>query len=288
MGISSYDYKIIQSGDLIEVMSFTEPVFKGYSVSGGGNKASVGLNDTEKESLLLDESRDHRNEYLHRTRRELERLSYCNFNNEYTTLITLTYKDNQQNLEKANRDFSKFIMRLKYVLKKYNYPYRGFELKYICKPEFQKRGAIHYHFVCNLRAFPFAKKNVIEWQKQGTLRLDWDVGYNLQDIWKGNTLGRGSADLEQIDKSKGVVSVISYLTEYMTKQFTDDRFIGQKSYFPSRNLDKPVELFGDKAKDYLQELLKCNAVKKIDSWVFSPKSLPEQNISFLKYLINPV
>ena len=52
-------------------------------------------------------------------------------------LVTLTYRDNFTDLSGAYRHYSSFIQSLR---SKY-----GKAFKYICVPEFQKRGAVHFH-----------------------------------------------------------------------------------------------------------------------------------------------
>jgi len=276
----AYKSKVIISGKLVESMQFTEPIFKWGSC---GESKSKPTSHSSIDKTIEEVERDYRKEHLAGKKRELERLAYCNFDNNYATLITLTYKNNIQDLDIANRDFSNFIKRLKYVLEKYNYPYKGFKLKYIAKPEFQERGAVHYHLLCNLKAFPFAKKNVRDWKKQGTLKPEWDIEYNLQSIWCGCAEGKGVADLEQIDN--GMITVISYLTDYMVKQFQDERFINRKSYFTSRLLEKPIEMYASDAEKYMERLLQDKKVQKKDSWFFTPQAFAEQTIQFDKYIL---
>ena len=282
MGAKLYDFAIIQSGRLIETQSFKEPICRGV---GGGRKTlpvSGIVTPNDKGFTLSGDQRDYRREQLYKARRDIERLSFTNFDNGFTSLITLTYRENCTDIKLANRDFSKFIQRLKYVLDKFSYPYPGFTLKYICKPEFQERGAIHYHFVCNLRSFPFAKKNVIDWKAQGSLPATWDERYNLHDIWKGKIGGKGAADLEQIEY--GMVSVVSYLTSYMTKGDDVEQFAGRRSYFPSTTLEKPIKKYGNDAIEYWGMLQREKVIKEKGSWTWNPEDLL-QEIQFNKFLV---
>ena len=59
--------------------------------------------------------------------------------------LTLTFSDNITNISYAFREFSKYIQRLNYAL--------GFNLKYVAVPQFQERGAVHFHVI--LFNFPF-------------------------------------------------------------------------------------------------------------------------------------
>lgn len=271
-------------------MEFRKPIYK--SLDKEPRKKIATSISYEKEfaeesaiiPILASQERDYRHEYMSRARRTIERLAYCNFNNQYTSLITLTYKANIKELDSAYYDLYQFIKRLKYPLEKYQYPYPEFELKYICKPEFQERGAVHFHLVTNLRSFPFAKKIVKEWKKQKRLRKDWDDEYNLQDIWNGLQKSKGVADLQSV-AWEGMPQVVSYITGYMTKDFDDERFTGKKSYSTTRNLEKPKQLFNDTAKLYIENLLKDRDIKEKNCWTFTPSNYTEQNINCCKIII---
>ncbi len=292
MSYFRYDYTAILSGNLVETMEFTQPIYRG--IGGGIKRKSIPkavpkpLEDEFADEILLPtliHERDYRAEYMSRARRKIERLAYCNFDNRYTSLMTLTYKANVQDLDAAYADLELFIKRLKYPLKKYQYPYPEFDLKYICRPEFQERGAVHFHLVTNLRAFPFAKKIVKQWKRDGTLRKEWDDEYNLQDIWSGLQKSKGTADLQPV-AWEGMPSVVSYITGYMTKDFGDERFTNKKSYSTTRNLNKPRQLFNDDARLLIDNLLKDSEIKEKSSWTFTPESHTEQTINCCKIIIS--
>ena len=226
---------------------------------------------------VIEPERDYRKEHLQRVKRNIECLAYCNFDNKYTSLITLTYRANITDLDIANKDFNKFIMRLNYTLKKLKRP----ALRYICRPEFQERGAIHYHMVTNLRSFPFTSDVVREWRAAGTLPDAWKDEYNLKDLWHGKEAGKGSVNLEPI--KKGMFSVCSYLTDYLTKQ-TDDKLQRRKSFFTSRQLDKPEQYYDSDAMQVFEQVEK--SAKKISSWCCEPESLQNQKINYAKFIID--
>lgn len=56
--------------------------------------------------------------------------------------LVLTYKENMQDVEKADKQFKAFIFNLRQI-----YP----SVIYLATREFQKRGAIHYHVLLNQR-----------------------------------------------------------------------------------------------------------------------------------------
>lgn len=291
----AYKDKAIISGKMIEFYQYKDPIWKSTGTDKPKSSIIVPKNKDDclaekfPEEILKSviEERDYRAEYMRRAKRNIERLAYCNFNNQYTSLMTLTYKANVKDLGQAYADLDLFMKRLKYPLDKYQFPFVGFKLKYICKPEFQERGAVHFHLITNLKSFPFAKKVVREWKKQKTLPEYWDEDYNLQDIWTQlyKSKGKGSADLQKI-AWEGMPQVVSYITGYMTKDFDDERFAGKKSYSTTRNLIKPIELYNDEARLYLENLLEEKKdIKKETTWTFTPNSFSEQEITYDKYIV---
>lgn len=125
-------------------------------------------------------------------------------------LITCTYAENQQDLEAGYKDFHAFIRNLRYR--------HGKEFRYICVPEFQKRGAIHFH------------------------SLFWGLPENLSSEERHTRLvasywGKGFVDVFLTD---GDNKLSTYLAKYMSKAHTDLRLIGQKAFRCSRNIKRPV------------------------------------------------
>ncbi|WP_236651814.1 rolling circle replication-associated protein [Enterococcus hirae] len=93
---------------------------------------------------------------------EIARLIDMNFDNQ-TKFLTLTFRENIQDIAYANNKFNKFIKRLNYEL----YHIKKSKLKYLATWEKQKRGAIHYHIV--LFSFPFISTN--------RLTTIWGIGF---------------------------------------------------------------------------------------------------------------
>ncbi|MCK5511145.1 hypothetical protein KAI65_06465 [Candidatus Parcubacteria bacterium] len=126
--------------------------------------------------------------------------------------ITLTYRENIQDLDYANNEFTKFIRRFNYEF----FHTKKSVLKYLCVIEFQKRGSIHYHMmIFNL---PFKQK----------------IYDRARSIWPF-----GSCNIKSIKSKQGAIS--GYLVKYLTKEKTKESLRGRKCYFISRNLHKPIE-----------------------------------------------
>lgn len=143
---------------------------------------------------------------LARARREiveLVRLNLC-FG---SSLLTLTYKENMQDYEKARKDFDKFIKRLKYHYK--------LNLKYIRVIELQKRGAIHFHIITFSPEF---------------VKIPYN---NIFNLW-----GHGAVHVRPIEVIDELTAdkVGNYLGKYLTK--TKDIALNKKIYSTSRNLTR--------------------------------------------------
>lgn len=150
---------------------------------------------------------ENRKKVTTRAKTDLIRKINTNYKKGSSRFITLTFKENITDLKSANYEFTKFIKRFDYYL--------GFKSQYTVVVEFQKRGAIHYHAIF----YNIAKKlNLIDCMK----------------IW-----GQGSFNCKRIDR---VTNVGAYMVKYMSKNADDERLHGQKMYFNSRGLKKPIDI----------------------------------------------
>jgi len=164
---------------------------------------------------------------LQRARRDLRRLINSNvdaYGDEFTAkFVTLTFKDNVQDIEQANYEFTKFIQRLNYYL----FRTKKANLKYTTVIEFQKRGAIHYHTI--IYNMPYVKAN------------------DIANVWENGFI--------KINKIDNVDNVGAYVCKYLTKDNDDDRLQGKKSYFSSKGLFKPIEITDKKIVEQVASAL---------------------------------
>lgn len=190
-----------------------------------------------------------------RAKRTLYDLIVLNFSHRFT-FMTLTFKDNLQNIDYANYVFKIFIKRLKYYLKK---KFNTFELKYIAVPELQKRGSIHFHLITNLPPYMKYIDLIKMWQKS--------IDSNKHSTIKTNG---GSLHIKYSNPTTYNSYLLArYLTKYLTKQDKRTKFLGKKTYFCSRNLKRPIikKYYLDNPKSLdttLQQLIKNNKVRKND------------------------
>lgn len=139
---------------------------------------------------------------------EIARLVDTNFDNQ-TKFLTLTFKENIQDIEYANNEFKKFIKRLNYNL----YKTKKANLKYLATWEKQQRGAIHYHII--LFNFPF---------------ISFD---RLTTIWDHGFVRINKIDVDSIE-NRG-----RYISKYFDKEL-ELKEHKKKAFFKSRNLKLPT------------------------------------------------
>lgn len=242
-----YDVKVIFSGNVIEVYKYSDTKAVGYKRKNNNNGLSAkgNLIDFETGEIITEEQRQlqSRKRSNIRARNNLRRLITSNFNNN-SKFLTLTFRENIQDVEKANEVFKRFVFNMNRYLKRVNKP----KLSYVAVIEFQRRGAIHYHLVCDLKG----------------------VGANtIRKYWRNATkeLG-GNIDIKNI---RHVDNVGAYLVKYMTKANADERLIGKKLYQTSRGLKRPKELglatWKEKDKRLLDDLLKGKKITYESSYL---------------------
>lgn len=112
-------------------------------------------------------------------------------------LITFRFKDEIYNINYANKEFKKFIKRARYKL--------GY-FKYVAVLQFNKKGVIKFIMMTELG---------IRFKK------------DLVKIWNN-----GSVWIEDLR----YMSSLNYFIGEMSKNINDERLIGKKTYFTSRNL----------------------------------------------------
>lgn len=189
--LQPYKRRLIRSGNVIELYDYEKPVIRD---SGGVRRGRANQAFTSKETKL-----ENRSKTANRARAKVRRT--INANPQLNKFLTLTFAENVTDIDFARTAFGCYIKRL-------NRKYQGFQ--YVCVIEFQERGAVHFHLLCNL---PYVDVNA------------------LARVW-----GHGFIKLNRIDN---VDNVGAYVTKYMTKENMDERLIGRRSYSMSRGLNAP-------------------------------------------------
>lgn len=128
--------------------------------------------------------------------------------------ITLTFEENVQDLTYANKEFLKWVKKFNYaVFKK-----KGASLCYLAVPQFQKRGAVHYHIL--FFNIPYLKGGM------------YDI---IERTWTHGTFW----NVEKVNP-RTIEKTINYLARYMFKNFFDERLLGRRRYMASRNIKRPL------------------------------------------------
>ena len=200
--------KMVISGKVIELYEYENGYLKGYKDKTGKTGRLLGA---ESENKV-----DNRIRAMSKAKVDIRRLINSNAD-DLTKFVTLTFGKNETDLDYCNREFKKFIQRLKY---------KFYDFKYLVVVEFQERGAVHYHMLCSL---PYIKSK------------------ELALIW-----GNGFIKINRIDR---VTNLGAYVTKYMHKDVMDSRLEKRKCYFTSRNLNKPIEITQKKEIEQLRAAL---------------------------------
>jgi len=219
--------KVVQYGDFLEITTFEKNYVKENNYSRKPRKARSPQNFQR------------RVDNLHRTRRSFLRTVWANqHRGRATWLLTFTMLE-VVSLSKSYAALSLFFKRLRKL--------GGPSFAYIAVPEFQTRGAVHFH------------------------ALIWDLPEqfhnerftrSLQHLWQ-----RGFLDCSSTDGSS---KLAGYLAKYMSKAMHDKRLGGQKAFVVSRNALRPVlykfdEEVGQVAEYFAKNLTPC-AIKDFDSY----------------------
>jgi len=116
----------------------------------------------------------------------------------------------------------------------------GKAFRYVAVPEYQKRGAVHFHL------------------------LIWGLGVTVENERQERNIQRawryGYVDCVQTD---GHVKLARYLAKYMQKTMSDERLISQKAYVASRNVLRPVCTTFSSAFYYLNEIIGDTIPQKV-------------------------
>lgn len=205
-----FNLKTIQSGDRIEVYKYSVAQERGFEGRNKTGRKGKGMTNKEK----------NRKEVLNRARNNIIRLVNCN--PDMQTFVSLTYKSNMQDLELSKIHLNKLFKELN----------RDFDnFKYLYVLEFQQRGAIHYHMLCNLPVnVPTAKSRELKPELQKLLELQFHETY-----WP-----YGWVDIRDLSQ-EGNTNAGLYVSVYLVEDLYKLDLGGAKCYGYSRNLQKPIE-----------------------------------------------
>lgn len=222
-----YDVKIIHCGDTYQIYKFDKTRSK-ENKRDRDISPKVSIKDIDTDNLYKPDRVEEVKPILLsnaiRSNLNCQRIAKANRDN-WESFITLTFKENITDIVYANKIFNAWVSNVRKLKK---------DFKYIAVPEFQKRGAVHYHILSNLGK---EDTNIIIPQKERTEKTK-----DLTTLFDVKYWSRGFA---RVDFIKGdYKKIYSYICKYMTKDI-DDKLFGKHRYFNSQNLNKPREEFLD-------------------------------------------
>lgn len=211
MALRGNNYKIVQSGNIIEVYEYEKvPKKANNCINDEINEAKIGKPQNEINPNRIEEYIKN-SQYV--SRENIRRYALNNFNDN-SLFITLTFEDNIQDHTYANNEFNKFKKRLSRQAIKLN-----IELEYIAVIEYQKRGAIHYHMLTN-----FPKELIIG-----------NTDNKKNEYFQNRYWKNGFVKIMDIN---GIDNLGAYLVKYLIKDIDAPIQANKKRYLKSNNLKK--------------------------------------------------
>lgn len=235
MSLKGYT-KIIRSGNQIEVYQYEKRRFVSKRIRGA---------DTYRKTTSRTKAR--RPDSIRRASKAFRRIVRSNLAGDACpVLLTLTMRQKLP-YPASCKLFTQFIARLR---RRY-----GAAVRYIAVPEFQKRGAVHWHLL--IWGLPAGSGCTGYVKRQGKYTYFVETCPPEKDCErKTRSLARlwlrGFADCIETD---GHAKLIGYLTKYLSKAMHDLRYGGTKAYYASRNVMRPMSVAGNSLIDYIEELV---------------------------------
>ena len=145
----------------------------------------------------------------------------------FREMLTITYRENQENRELCKEHFAKWVRAMVYVLPKFNY---------VASFEKQDRGAMHVHCCTNkLPKWVHYKGQKIEGWKLGTAVWRSIVGEDNGLVFVGGKSRWGGVTRR---KNLSLAKMASYVSKYIMKDYADCP-AGSQRYTRSHNIDLP-------------------------------------------------
>lgn len=224
----AYNTKIIETPTTKEIYIYENPIYTHSTTKPNLAEPNKRKSFDEMSAHKQYDSLKRKQKHYEQTRWEIARIVDCNFDDR-TKFVTLTFRDNIQDITVTNREFKYFIQRLNY----YIYRTKTQLLKYIATWEKQKRGAIHYHVI--FFDFPYIAKE------------------KLQNLWSHGFIKINRIDVDS-KENRG-----RYLSKYFTKDL-DLKEHKKKAFFKSQNLKMPKETKLILTDEILRDLQKENII----------------------------
>lgn len=222
--------KVIRSGKMVEIFHYQYPP-----------KNLYGIRRKKQNTKGTRTIRRRRTNNIFNTRRNFIRLIWANTSTTNPpTFVTLTFAQ-VLSYETSSILFTKFLARLRRK--------HGKQFRCIAVPEYQKRGALHFH--CLFYDLPIdLEKEAPHWETTADSRSMESVTRGtryLQRLWL-----YGYVDCLATD---GHHALALYFSKYMSKSMQDIRISGKKAYYTTRNCLRPMLAKGYIVDEYMDTLV---------------------------------
>ena len=173
--------------------------------------------------------------------------------------------ENFTSITKANEKFDNWRSNFKKRLKN--------DFIYVCVPEFQQNGTVHYHLLTNINYTDFKLLSKDEMKIYRPKKREWTIFRTLKS-WK-----YGYSNVLDIKN----MNVVGYMSKYMTKDI-DNRLFGHRRYLCSQCLSKPSTIYLDSEikQSKINELIN-NSSKTFNNIYSDVNGLV---IEYCEYLLN--
>lgn len=266
-----YDFKVVQCGSYIQVYHYlrnrVKTPAKDDDIDLNLNSIDFDISDSKKK-IKTNISNNIELRSIVRSKLQCQRIAKANMEH-WKTFITLTFKENVKDIDYANKKFHNFIT----VIKRH---YKDF--KYLCVPEYQKRGAVHYHLLTNLEcATDLIPKRPLKRLYNRDSKTWKELEYYDLKYWNA---GFSSAECVTGDVKK----IIGYISKYMTKDI-DNRLFGHRRFFYSQNCNVPkvsyIDSMDSRDFEFLQKKIQGKELIYQNEYL---NTYDDSKVSFQEYL----
>lgn len=240
--MSSYNLKVIDYGEFVQYRIYSRSVVKDFEREKDDYDPYDGecvpfdgtpLKDCKvtyvEDEPLYEEKRERSKEVsVNRTVQTIYKYAQAN---KWDYFVTLTFaRDGKVDVYNYDKCVKKLVSWL------HNQRRKAPDLKYLFVPEMHKDGAFHFHgLIANCEGLQFEDSGRVavgdKAYKRTSEYADYPVIYNMSG-WK---YGFSTAT-----KVTTTYKASSYICKYITKELVDRTF-KRRRFYPSNNLDKPIE-----------------------------------------------
>lgn len=205
--------------------------------------------------------------------------------NLFKSFITLTFSENICDVSEANKKFKNWVDQIRRLCKKH-----GQDFYYLGVPEFQKRGAVHYHLLTSLEPGGYCLP--VQLDNMGVVHSSYSHKYKKHftsyDVkyWEGVNGYSSALDFNECDEN---FDAIKYMIKYLLKDL-DQRLFGHKKILASNNLTKPkvLKTLSDvEVLKELQQMLELNQDMKKESYNYVPTKDQSYITPFTEIIYEP-